>query len=103
MGFTDIKLSEIQHGKEYFVRFEDIFGITLKSPFSHGCQTVVDMTPWIPDWNGRLLLKRSCFMCEETLKASFGDLIKSVCKFFIKSDNKYAVIYENGLLNKGWL
>ena len=103
MGFTDIKLSEIQHGKEYFVSFENIFGITLKSPFSHGCQTVVDMTPWVPDWNGRLLLKRSCFLCEETLKASLSDLVKSACRVLVKPNNKYAVIYENGLLNKGWL
>lgn len=104
MGFKEIKLSEIQHGADYFVRFEDIFGVKLDSPYSHGCQTVVDMKPWIPDWDGTLLLKRSCFICEETLKASFGDLVKSVCKCFRKHDNKYAVVYENGYLSKGgWL
>lgn len=103
MGYKDIKLSEIQHGKEFFVSFEDIFGIKLPSPYAHGCQTVVDMTPWIPDWNGRLLLKRSCFMCEETLKASPADLVKSICRCFVKSNNKYAVIYENGKLSQGWI
>lgn len=103
MGYKDIKLSEIQHGKEFFIRFEDIFGIKLPSPYSHGCQTVVDMKPWIPDWNGRLLLKRSCFMCEETLKASASDLVKSICKCFTKQNGKYGVVYENGQLSKGWI
>ena len=103
MGYRDIKLSEIQHGKEFFVSFEDIFGIKLPSPYSHGCQSVVDMRSWIPDWDGTLLLKRSCFLCEETLKASTSDLVKSICKCFIKQDNKYAVIYENGQLSKGWI
>ena len=103
MGYRDIKLSEIQHGKEFFVSFEKTFGIKLQSPYSHGCQTVVDMRPWIPDWDGCLLLKRSCFMCEETLDASMGDLLKSICKCFIKENNKYAVIYENGQLSKGWI
>lgn len=103
IGFTEIKLSEIQHGKEFFIRFEDIFEIKLPSPFSHGCQTIIDMKPWIPSWNGKLLLKRSCFMCEETLEATFSDLIKSACKVVYRPQNKYSVIYENGFLNKGWL
>ena len=39
MGFNSIKLSEIQHGAEYFVSFERTFGIKLKSPYADGCQT----------------------------------------------------------------
>ena len=35
MGFNSIKLSEIQHGKDVFVSFEDIFGIKLGSPFTN--------------------------------------------------------------------
>ena len=104
LGFPEIKLSEIQHGSEYFVSFESIFETKMKSPYSHGCQTWVDMTQWIPDFKGKLLLKRSCFLCENTLKASFMDGVKALYRQFSKPDVKYGVIYENGMLSKkGWI
>lgn len=103
MGFNSIKLSEIQHGAEYFVSFEDIFGIKLKSPYSHGCQMYIDMDKIIPGFKTPLLLKRSCFLCEETLKASLSDGVKAVCTMFQKPKNKYGVIYEDGTLEKGWI
>ena len=105
MGFNSIKLSEIQHGKEYFVSFEDIFGIKLKSPFAHGCQTYLDLDKMgiIKGFKTPLLLKRSCFLCEETLKASPSDVFKVLQKCFVKPKNKYGVVYENGLLSKGWI
>lgn len=104
MGFNSIKISEIQHGKDYFVSFEDTFNIKLGSPFYSGCQTYLDMSKIIPDFKTPVLLKRSCFMCEETLKASFLDGIKVLYKKLTngKSDNNYGVVYENGFLNKGW-
>jgi len=104
LGFPEIKLSEIQHGSECFVSFESIFEIKMKSPYSHGCQTWVDMKPWIPDFKGKLLLKRSCFLCEKTLKASFMDGVKALFRLISKPNVKYGVIYENGLLSKkGWI
>lgn len=103
MGFNSIKLSEIQHGAEYFVSFEKIFGIKLGSPFSHGCQTYVDMSKIIPNFHTPLLLKRSCFLCEETLKASAADGCKALLTLFRKPDNKFGVIYEDGSLEKGWI
>ena len=103
MGFNSIKLSEIQHGAEYFVSFEKTFGINLKSPYSHGCQTYLNMKEIIPNFKTPVLLKRSCFMCEETLKASFSDGLKIMANLFRKPINKYGVIYENGSLMKGWI
>lgn len=103
MGFNSIKLSEIQHGAEYFVSFEKIFGINLGSPYSHGCQTYLDMSKIIPDFKTPVLLKRSCFLCEETLKASFSDGMKVLCTMFQKPKNKYGVVYEDGTLEKGWV
>ena len=103
MGFNSIKLSEIQHGAEYFVSFEKTFGIRLGSPYASGCQTYLDMEKIIPGFVTPVLLKRSCFMCEETLKATFSDGIKVLSKFFIKPSNKYGVIYEDGRLEKGWI
>ena len=103
MGFNSIKLSEIQHGSDYYVSFEKVFGINLGSAYSHGCQTYLDMNKIIPNFKTPVLLKRSCFMCEETLKASLSDGLKVAIRSFRKPDNKYGVIYENGKLEKGWV
>lgn len=103
LGFSSIKLSEIQHGKDYFVSFENTFGIKLASPYANGCQTYLNMGNIIPGFITPVLLKRSCFMCEETLKATFEDGIKVISTAFRKPNNKYGVIYENGELMKGWV
>lgn len=106
MGFNSIKLSEIQHGKNVFVSFEKVFGIKLGSPYSCGCQTYLDqkfLNSIIEGFKTPVLLKRSCFMCEETLKASLGDGIKCVANLFKKPKNKYGVIYEDGTLQRGWI
>lgn len=103
MGFNSIKLSEIQHGKEYFVSFEKTFGIKLGSPYASGCQTYFDMDKIIKGFKTPVLLKRSCFMCEETLMASIDDGIKVFRTLFRKPTNKYGVVYENGELMKGWV
>lgn len=103
MGFNSIKLSEIQHGKDVFVSFEKTFGIKLGSPYSCGCQTYLDMKQILPGFKTPVLLKRSCFMCEDTLKASIGDGIKVICNIFKKPKNKYGVVYEDGRITKGWI
>lgn len=103
MGFNSIKLSEIQHGKDVFVSFEKTFNISLGSPFSHGCQTYLDMNKIITGFKTPVLLKRSCFMCEETLKASLTDGIKVVNHMISTPKNKYGVVYEDGRLSKGWI
>lgn len=108
MGFNSIKLSEIQHGPDAYVSFEKIFGINLGSPFSDGCQKYLDMKNLssiceFKNFKTPVLLKRSCFMCEDTLKASFKDGLKVLLKPFMKKNNKYGVIYEDGRLEKGWI
>lgn len=103
MGFNSIKLSEIQHGKDFFVSFEKTFDIKLKSAYAHGCQTYLDMEQIIPGFKTPVLLKRSCFICEETEKATLADGVKVLCKFFINKNNKYGVIYEDGSLQRGWI
>lgn len=102
MNFNSIKLSEIQHGQEYFVSFEKIFNLNLGSPYFHGCQTYINTHNIIPELKTPLLLKRSCFLCEETLKASFFDGIKILYQYIQKPVNKYSVIYSNGFLSKFW-
>lgn len=103
MGFNEIKLSEIQHGIDCFVSFEKTFNIRLGSPFYNGCQTYLNITKIIPGLKTPLLLKRSCFLCEETLQASFLDGIKVAYRALKRNTpNKYGVIYENGCLTKQW-
>ena len=103
MGFNSIKLSEIQHGKEVYVSFVDTFGLKMKSAYSYGCQSWLDMNNILPGFKTPVLLKRSCFICEDSLKASLQDGIKVVAKLFNPSKNKYGVVYEDGRLTKGWV
>lgn len=100
LGFNSIKLSEIQHGKDAYVSFADVFGLKLPSPYTKGCQTYIDIK--LPN-KTPLLLKRSCFLCEETLPANCLDGIKIVVQAFKKQTNKYGVIYSDGTLQKGWI
>lgn len=103
MGVNSIKLSEIQHGADCYVSFEKVFNLKMKSPFSFGCQTYLDMSTIIPDFTTSILLKRSCFICEETLHAAFSDGLKALLQVFIKPKNKYGIIYEDGTLTKEWI
>ena len=86
-----------------FVSFEKTFDVKLGSPYSNGCQTYLDMEQIIPNFKTPVLLKRSCFMCEETLKATLEDGLKVISTLFSKPTNKYGVVYENGILSKGWI
>lgn len=103
MGFNSIKLSEIQHGSDVYVSFADTFGIKMKSAYANGCQSYLDMGKILPGFKTPVLLKRSCFICEDSLKASLSDGFKMVAKVFVPSKNKYGVVYENGRLTKGWV
>lgn len=103
MGFSSIKLSEIQHGKDVYVSFADVFGLNFKSAYANGCQMYLDMDKILLGFKTPLLLKRSCFLCEESLTASFADGLKMASRMFIQPKNKYGVIYENGNLMKGWV
>jgi hypothetical protein len=58
----------------------------------------------IPGFKTPVLLKRSCFICEETLNASLMDGVKLIYKLFTggDKDNNYIVVYEDGSVSKGW-
>jgi len=103
MGFSSIKLSEIQHGKDVYVSFAAVFGLKMKPAYSYGCQTYLDMDKILPRFSTPMLLKRSCFLCEDSLKASLWDGVKVIAKLFKPNKNKYGVVYGNGVLTKGWV
>lgn len=102
LGFTTIKLSELQNAPEEYVSFEKIFDIKLKSPYTHGCQTdVSNLFIFSANNNAKIILKRSCFLVEPTLKASFRDGLKVIFKR--KSKNTFGVLYEDGIIRNKWV
>lgn len=102
-GFGSIKLSELQNSEEYFISFNDIFKCSLKSPYSSGCQKFIDLTNFDVNIKTPVLLKRSCFLCEESQSASFMDIVKLMKRPFRKVKNYYRVIYGDGSVKKGWI
>jgi len=103
LKFASIRLSELQHGRESYTSFSEIFNLNLKSPYANGCQIIFDMKKLIPKFSTKLILKQSCFLCEHSKKASFSDGLKMITKIFKKNEFNYGVIYENGSLMKGWI
>lgn len=104
MGFPVIKLSELQRASDSYASFEQIMDVKLPSPYAHGCQTWFNMRKFIADYQGRLMLKRSCFLNEESCKASLMDGVKVIRKCFVKpKPQHYAVVYEDGSLSNGWV
>lgn len=102
MGFNTIKISELQHETHFYASFEKIFDIRLESPYSGGCQTYLDMGNIIPNFRTPVLLKRSCFICEDTVKATLSDGIKVLSNLLTKPTNKWGVVCSDGILQKGW-
>lgn len=107
MGFNSIKISEIQHSPENYVSFEEIFGVKFPSPYSGGCQNWIDTEQVFGEkLNTPILLRRSCFMCEPSRKASFLDGIKVVTKFLsrkpIVETSRYGIVYEDGSISREW-
>lgn len=104
MGFGSIRLAELQDAPDEYVSFTDVFGLKLPSPYANGCQTTLDTSKILPGVKTPITLKRSCFLCEKSLKASLSDGAKAVLKLFQpRPTNNYAVIYGNGVFSKGWL
>jgi len=99
MRFNAIKISELQHKPEWYVNFEEIFKVELDAPFSRGCQTVLT-APELKDITTPIILKRSCYLVESSLKPS-EDCIKKYNEY--KADNKFMVIYEDGTVANRWI
>lgn len=97
LGFKDIKVAELFNKEEMYVSFEEVFGIKLKSPFAHGCKTPnFDITPWIPSFDGKFTLKRTCFLVNKKLHANLSDMFKSATRHFLSKGYYFGVVYEDG-------
>jgi len=102
MGFKDIKLVELFDKEDMYVSFEEVFGVKLKSPFAHGCKTEFDITPWIPSYDGKFTLKRTCFLVNKLLKANLSDMFKAATRKLFEKKYHFGVVYEDGSLHPYW-
>lgn len=98
IGVRHIKINELQNSEDLFISFEKTYGIKLKSPYSHGCQTDINLP-----YNMRITLKRACFCVNENLDATISDFFKAVLKRFMKIKATQVVMYESGMLSNGWM
>jgi molybdenum cofactor biosynthesis enzyme MoaA len=98
MGVKNIKINELQNDEKNYISFEKIMKVKLKSPYAYGCQQNIDIVKGV-----NVILKRSCFVVEKSLKASFIDFFKIIYKaFFYKSNGFFKVLYESGELKNNW-
>lgn len=104
IGVQHIKFNELQNvKKDTYISFEKAYGIKMKSPFSHGCQT--DISNLFNIEGLKVTLKRSCFcnVAPEIAQATFTDLIKCLCKrIHTNKQHNLKVMYENGDIYEGW-
>lgn len=103
LGFKDIKLVELFNMEDMYVNFEETFGVKLKSPFAHGCKTEFDITPWIPSYEGRFTLKRTCFLVNRLLHANLSDTFKAATRKFFEKPYYFGVVYEDGSIHPYWI
>ena len=103
IGFHDIKLVELFNMENIYVKFEEVFGVKMKSPFAHGCKTDFDINPWIPSYKGRFTLKRTCFFVNKLLHANLSDMFKAATRKLFEKKYYFGVIYEDGSLHPYWV
>ena len=98
-GVRKIKINELQHTPELYVSIEKVLNRKWKSPYAHGCQTIVK------EGDLEITYKRSCFIVEPSLNPSIADFIKIIAKKFgfVKNNGKFCVCYENGMVLNNWI
>ena len=103
LGFKDIKLVELFNMEKMYVNFEKVFDVKLKSPFAHGCKTEFDITPWIPSYEGKFTLKRTCFLVNKVLHANLSDMFKAATRKLFEKKYYFGVVYEDGSIHPYWV
>ena len=98
LGCKSVKINELQHSEGLYVSFEKIMNKSLPSPFSYGCSTEIELIVGM-----KTVLKRSCFITNRSLNATFMDVIKSLYRSTVwHAKNRFAVLYENGMISTHW-
>lgn len=102
MGYKNIRIAELFDRDDMYVSFEEVFNIKMGSPFATGCKTKFDISKWIPDFDGNLTVKRSCFMCTNKQHASLKDIVKICTRNIIPKKHFFGVVYEDGSIHPYW-
>lgn len=101
MGVQEVKVNELMNAPEDYVSFEEMTGVELLSPYSHGCSSKINYFPGLD-----ITLKRSCFVVEPSRHASKRDLLKMMAKeeagYLESNSNRASVLYEDGSLAESW-
>ena len=104
IGFGSILIRELQHSPEYFVSFEKVMGMKLPSAYAHGCQIPLKIPG--ETFSTPIILKRSCPVVEQSVKATWLDVLKSICKCFniFKASpcSNFGVVWHDGSFKEGW-
>lgn len=103
MGYKDIKIAEMFDADNYYVDIPKMLGIKMKSPFAHGCKTEYDIKPLLPEFDGRLTIKRTCFLRTNKQEASLADLFKMITRYIKKKTYCFGVIHEDGTVAPYWI
>ena len=103
MGYKDIKICEMFDADKYYVDIPKTLGIKMKSPFAHGCKTEYDTLELIPEFNGKLTIKRTCFLRTKCQKACLSDCFKMLTKYIKKKEYFFGVIHEDGTIAPYWI
>ncbi|MBF0407508.1 MAG: radical SAM protein [Candidatus Riflebacteria bacterium] len=101
IGCTDVKIVEMQDATPFYVSFEKIMNVKFPSAYSYGCHQ--DISAHFPLKGTKVLLKRSCFVMSEKVKAKPIDLFKVLLKFFKRVKVENPIVYENACVYNGWL
>lgn len=102
-GYKDIKICEMFDADNFYVDIPSVLGIKMKSPFAHGCKVTYDTKKLIPEFDGTLTIKRTCFLRTNCQKASVSDCIKMLTKYIKKKEYFFGVIHENGTIAPYWI
>jgi hypothetical protein len=103
LGFKNFKVCELFKVPSMFVDLEKLFGIHLKPAFAHGCSVKnYDVTKLIPEFDGNLTLKRTCFYNNCIHKATIWDFIKVCTRWMFRKKYFFGVVYGNGEIFKYW-
>ncbi len=97
IGTQKVKVNELQHTSENYISYERMMNIEWPSPYAHGCQT------FLKHGGIEVLVKRACFVTEDTNKATFRDIFKILIQIlFSYKRKKYRVLWEDGKITSNW-
>jgi len=97
IGVRKVKINELQHASENYISYEKIMDLKWPSAYAHGCQTFLNYK------NIEVLVKRACFITEDTNSATIKDIVKILFQFFtVFKRKKYRVLWEDGKVTNNW-